>query len=217
MRGWAQRNQDLWPIGMGFLLCTTPTHPTAPPHGRGCRTEKKKRKTRSVQYALRWRPVGNRWRLVGNRWRLVCNRWRLVGNRWRLVGNRWRLVGNRWQLVGSHQTSESGCHSKKKRGVSVLMAPPAPRRRSANCPNVTQFCSLSPPSARHLMQRLGWWARVHKMGLPIDFQFEQLAHWNFDAQRSCAPAYCLDSVWGVTALVNSCIVRRNISARCVLY
>ena len=47
----------------------------------------KKKKTRSVQYALRWRPVGNRWRLVGNRWRLVCNRWRLVGNRWRLVCN----------------------------------------------------------------------------------------------------------------------------------
>ena len=62
----------------------------------------KKTKTRSVQYALRWRPVGNRWRLVGNRWRLV--------------GNRWRLVGNRWRLVGSHQTSESGCHSKKKKG-----------------------------------------------------------------------------------------------------
>ena len=95
------------------------------------------KKTRSVQYALRWRPVGNRWRLVcnrwrlvGNRWRLVCNRWRLVCNRWRLVGNRWRLVGNRWRLVGnrwrlvcnrwrlvgSHQTSESGCHSKKKKG-----------------------------------------------------------------------------------------------------
>ena len=31
------------------------------------------KKTRSVQYALRWRPVGNRWRLVVNRWRLVCN------------------------------------------------------------------------------------------------------------------------------------------------
>ena len=63
------------------------------------------KKTRSVQYALRWRPV--------------CNRWRLVGNRWRLVGNRWRLVG-------SHQTSESACHSKKtkKKRVSVLMAPP---------------------------------------------------------------------------------------------
>ena len=97
----------------------------------------KKKKTRSVQYALRWRSVGNRWRLVGNRWPLVCNRWRLVGNRWplvcnrwrlvgnrwrlvckrwRLVGNRWRLVGNRWRLVGSHQTSESGCHSKKKKG-----------------------------------------------------------------------------------------------------
>ena len=74
---------------------------------RGCRNEKKK--NRSVQYALRWRPVGNRWRLVGNQWRLV-------GNRWRLVGNRWRLVGNRWRLVGSHQTSESGCHSKKKGG-----------------------------------------------------------------------------------------------------
>ena len=55
----------------------------------------KKKKTRSVQYALRWR---------------------LVGNRWRLVGNRWRLVGNRWRLVGTHQTSESGCHSKKKKG-----------------------------------------------------------------------------------------------------
>ena len=48
---------------------------------------------------------------------------RLVGNRRRLVCNRWRLVGNRWRLVGSHQTSESGCHGKKKR-VSVLMAPP---------------------------------------------------------------------------------------------
>ena len=89
--------------------------------GRGCRNGKKK--TRSVQYTLRWRPVGNRWplvcnrwRLVCNRWRLVCNRWRLVGNRWRLVCNRWRLVCNRWRLVGSHQTSESGCHSKKKRG-----------------------------------------------------------------------------------------------------
>ena len=32
---------------------------------------KRKKKTRSVQYTLRWRPVGNRWRLVGNRWRLV--------------------------------------------------------------------------------------------------------------------------------------------------
>ena len=89
-----------------------------------------KKKTRSVQYARRWRPVGNRWRLVCNRWRLVCNRWRLVGNRWRLVCNRWRLVCNRWRLVGSHQTSESGCHSRKKKGVSVLMAPPdAPRSR----------------------------------------------------------------------------------------
>ena len=29
--------------------------------------------------------------------------------------NRWRLVGNRWRLVGSHQTSESGCLSKKKK------------------------------------------------------------------------------------------------------
>ena len=38
---------------------------------RGCRNEKKK--TQSVQYALRWRLVGNRWRLVGNRWRLVGN------------------------------------------------------------------------------------------------------------------------------------------------
>ena len=63
----------------------------------------------------RWQLVGNRWRLVCNRWRLVCNRWRLVGNRWRLVCNRWRLVCNRWRLVGSHQTSESGCHSKKKK------------------------------------------------------------------------------------------------------
>ena len=42
----------------------------------------KKKKTRSVQYALRWRLVGNRWQLVGNRWRLVGNRWWLVGNRW---------------------------------------------------------------------------------------------------------------------------------------
>ena len=111
----------------------------------------KKKKTRSVQYALRWRPVGNRWRLVGNRWRLVgnrwrlvgnrwrlvgnrwwlvcnrwrlvCNRWRLVGNRWRLVCNRWRLVGNRWRLLGSHQTSESGCHSKKKKGSASLWHP----------------------------------------------------------------------------------------------
>ena len=41
---------------------------------------KKKKKTRSVQYALHWRLVGNRWQLVGNRWRLVGNRWRLVGN-----------------------------------------------------------------------------------------------------------------------------------------
>ena len=111
----------------------------APPTTGGAVMEKKK--TRSVQYTLRWRPVGNRWRpvgnrwrlvgnrwrLVGNRWRLVGNRWRLVGNRWRLVGNRWRLVGNRWRLVGSHQTSESGCHSKKKK-VSVLMAPPAHQR-----------------------------------------------------------------------------------------
>ena len=62
---------------------------------------KGKKQTRIVQYALRWRLVGNRWRLVGNRWRLV--------------GNRWRLVGNRWRLVGSHHTSESGCHSKKKK------------------------------------------------------------------------------------------------------
>ena len=46
-----------------------------------------KKKTGSVQYALRWR-------LVGNQWRLVCNRWRLVGNRWRLVGNRWRYRAN---------------------------------------------------------------------------------------------------------------------------
>ena len=29
-----------------------------PPPARGCRNEKKK-KTRIVQYALRWRPVGN--------------------------------------------------------------------------------------------------------------------------------------------------------------
>ena len=35
----------------------------------------KKKKTRSVQYALQWRLVGNRWRLVGNRWRLEGNRW----------------------------------------------------------------------------------------------------------------------------------------------
>ena len=55
---------------------------------RGCRNGKKNKKNWSVQYALRWRPVDNRWRLVGNRWR----------------------------LVGSHETSESGCHSKKKRG-----------------------------------------------------------------------------------------------------
>ena len=82
----------------------------------------KKKKTRSVQYALRWRPVGNRWRLVGNRWRLV-------GNRWRLVGNRWRLVGNRWRLVGSHQTSESGCHSKKKKGERPYGTPCPPTHR----------------------------------------------------------------------------------------
>ena len=85
----------------------------------------------------RWRLVGNQWRLVGNRWRLVGNRWRLVGNRWRLVDNRWRLVGNQWRLVGSHQTSASGCHSKKKKKrVSVLMAPPvngpSPHRWSAH-------------------------------------------------------------------------------------
>ena len=66
---------------------------------RGC--HKGKKKTLSVQYALRWRLVGNRWRLVGNRRRLVGNRWRLVGNRRRLVGNRWRLVGNRRRLVGN--------------------------------------------------------------------------------------------------------------------
>ena len=47
-----------------------------------------KKKTRSVQYAPRWRLVGNRWRLVGNRWRLVGNRWRLVGNRRQLEGKR---------------------------------------------------------------------------------------------------------------------------------
>ena len=51
---------------------------------------------RSVQYALRWRLVGNRWRLVCNRWQLVGNRWRLVGNRWRLVGSRWRFMGREW-------------------------------------------------------------------------------------------------------------------------
>ena len=56
----------------------------------------KGKKTRSVQYALRWRPVGNQWRLVCNQWRLVCNQWR---------------------LVGGHQTSESECHSKKKGGA----------------------------------------------------------------------------------------------------
>ena len=33
---------------------------------RGCRNGKKK--TRSVQSALRWRLVGNRWQLEGNRW-----------------------------------------------------------------------------------------------------------------------------------------------------
>ena len=71
----------------------------------------------------RWRLVGNRWRLVGNRWPLVCNRWRLVVNRWRVVCNRWRLVGHRWRLVGSHQTSETGCHSKTK-WLSVPRAPP---------------------------------------------------------------------------------------------
>ena len=33
-----------------------------------------KKKTRSVQYALRWRLVGNRWQLVGNGWQLEGNR-----------------------------------------------------------------------------------------------------------------------------------------------
>ena len=60
---------------------------------RGFRNERKK-KLLSVEYARRWRPVGNRWQLVGNRRRLVCNQWRLVCNRWRLVGNRWWLVCN---------------------------------------------------------------------------------------------------------------------------
>ena len=36
---------------------------------------KKKTKTRSVQYALRWLLVGNRWRLVGNQWQLEGNCW----------------------------------------------------------------------------------------------------------------------------------------------
>ena len=114
----------------------------------------KEKKTRSVQYALRWRPVGNRWRLVGNRWRLVCNRWRLVGNQWRLVCNRWWLVGNRWRLVCNWVTDGGWCvtdgswwvtdggwcvtdggwwvatkHQRvdaivEKKRVSVLMAPP---------------------------------------------------------------------------------------------
>ena len=50
---------------------------------------------------------------------------RPVGNRWRPVGNRWRLVCNRWRLVGSHQTSESGCHSKKvkKKGGGGVECP----------------------------------------------------------------------------------------------
>ena len=64
-------------------------------------------------------------------------RWRLVCNRWRLVGNPWWLVGNRWRLVGSHQTSESGCHSKKKKGErpygtpcpAMYLADGAPTRR----------------------------------------------------------------------------------------
>ena len=105
------------------------------PYSRGCRNGKKK--LPSVQYVLQWRLVGNQWRLVGNRWRLVGNRWRLVGNRWRLVGNRWWLVGNRWRLVGnrrplvgSHQTSESGCHSRKKKGERPYGTPCHTGRRS---------------------------------------------------------------------------------------
>ena len=37
--------------------------------------KKKKKNTQSVQYALRWRLMGNRWRLVGNPWRLEGKRW----------------------------------------------------------------------------------------------------------------------------------------------
>ena len=79
-----------------------------------------KKKPRSVQYALRWRLVGNRWRLVCNRWRLVCNRWR---------------------LVGSHQTSESGCHSKTKGGGG------------GECPSGTP-CSLLSLSHRSAIMRV---------------------------------------------------------------
>ena len=114
----------------------------APPRHAAGGAVMKKKKTRSVQYALRWRPVGNRWRLV-------CNRWRLVGSRWRLVCNRWRLVG-------SHQTSESGCHSKKKKRVSVLMAPP----RHAACLQPASTPPLRPPHPNLLLAVAGHGAPV---------------------------------------------------------
>ena len=84
----------------------------------------KEKKTRSVQYALRWR----------------------------LVGNRWRLVGNQWRLVGSRQTSEGGCHSKKKK-VRVLMAPPG---------------SEYPPSHHLKAEAKGFWCSNLLQGPPAN-------------------------------------------------
>ena len=42
---------------------------------RLCTSAVMEKKTESVQYALRWRLMGNRWQLVGNRWQLEGNRW----------------------------------------------------------------------------------------------------------------------------------------------
>ena len=90
------------------------------------------KKTRSAQYAPRWR-------LVGNRWRLVCNQLRLVGNRWRLVCNRLRLVGNRWQLwvtdggwwVATKYQRAEAIVKKVGGGVSLWHPLPSPYCRSA--------------------------------------------------------------------------------------
>ena len=111
-----------------------------------------KKKPQSVQYALRWRLVGNRWRLVGNRWRLVGNRWRLVGNRWQLEVYSYPIeatqhclhinfdkaqscikrigVGQPWPAVAP------GCHRGQlvhPRGQQVACKR---RHRRARCPNI---------------------------------------------------------------------------------
>ena len=63
------------PCGLSFCLCVCVCVCVCARARvcRGCRNEKKK--TRSVQYALQWRLVGNRWRLVGNQWQLEGNCW----------------------------------------------------------------------------------------------------------------------------------------------